>query len=231
MKLAEDALNRSNLGGYIPQPFRDGGQQQGPYQPPPQAPPAAPYSPPYGGGQGGYVPQRPVFSQTNVQRFKNQDYESLRQASLASGRLFKDPEFEAGNHLLVDGQSQSIFSYLGGRGFDMNTVEWLRPKEICRDPHMFVGNLDRFDINQGEIGNCWFLAALANLAENKRCFERVVPSGQGFDGGDYVGIFRFRFWRYIYIIFKTITNLSQRLFSLRASPLCLQVWRMGRGGD
>jgi len=41
-----------------------------------------------------------------------------------------------------------------------------------------VGALDRFDINQGEIGNCWFLAALANLAENKDCFDLVVPRGQ-----------------------------------------------------
>ena len=36
---------------------------------------------------------------------------------------------------------------------------------------------------------------MANLAENKKCFNRVVPSGQDFDQ-DYSGIFRFRFWRF-----------------------------------
>ena len=59
---------------------------------------------------------------------------------------------------------------------------------------MFVGKIDRFDINQGEIGNCWFLAAVANLVENKKCFQRVVPQDQSFHRG-YAGVFRFRFWR------------------------------------
>ena len=60
---------------------------------------------------------------------------------------------------------------------------------------MFVGDSDRFDIKQGEIGNCWFLAAVANLAESKACFRRVVPQDQSFYS-DYAGIFRFRFWRF-----------------------------------
>ena len=60
---------------------------------------------------------------------------------------------------------------------------------------MIVKGTDRFDVNQGELGNCWFLAAMANLVENKKCFERVVPPGQDFDQSDYCGIFKFRFWR------------------------------------
>ncbi len=86
---------------------------------------------------------------------------------------------------------------------DINNIEtFLNFQEICarqglrRGPQMFVGSTDRFDINQGEIGNCWFLAALANLVENKRCFHRVVPQRQGFGESDYCGLFRFRFWRF-----------------------------------
>lgn len=59
---------------------------------------------------------------------------------------------------------------------------------------MFVGDFDRFDINQGAIGNCWLLAALANLAESKEYFNMVVPQNQDFDLENYQGIFRFRFW-------------------------------------
>ena len=38
--------------------------------------------------------------------------------------------------------------------FDASSIEWLRPHEICRrlnlrqEPKMFVGKIDRFDINQ-----------------------------------------------------------------------------------
>ena len=60
---------------------------------------------------------------------------------------------------------------------------------------MYVKERDRFDINQGEIGDCWFLAALANLADDDDAFDKVVPRGQNF-GSSYCGIFRFRFFRF-----------------------------------
>ena len=71
----------------------------------------------------------------------------------------------------------------GRRQVRESDIEWLRPGEICRRngypaPQMFVGEIDRFDINQGEIGDCWFLAALANLADDEETFKRVVPGGQ-----------------------------------------------------
>lgn len=137
----------------------------------------------------------------SVKKWCGQDYAALKQDCRSRGMLFEDPEFPASNHLLVDDNNQFIISYFGRTQFDRNSIQWLRPHEICQKmntglrPQMFVKDADRFDINQGEIGNCWFLAAVANLAENKKCFQRVVPSDQDFDR-NYSGIFRFRFWRF-----------------------------------
>ena len=80
------------------------------------------------------------------------------------------------------------------KALNKSGIQWRRPHEISEDPEFIVGKRDRFDVNQGELGNCWFLSALANLAENRKCFDRVVPSGQDFKR-NYKGVFRFRFFR------------------------------------
>ena len=131
----------------------------------------------------------------SVKKWCGQDYKEIKRQCKSRGMLFEDPEFPAANHLLVDDNQQFVISYFGRTRFDSNSIQWLRPHEIVSNPRMFVGESDRFDINQGEIGNCWFLAAVANLAESKKCFKRVVPQDQDFTG-DYQGLFRFRFWRF-----------------------------------
>ncbi len=44
---------------------------------------------------------------------------------------------------------------------------------------------------QGELGDCWLLAAMANMAMNKRVRAKVVPLDQSFSE-EYAGIFHFR---------------------------------------
>ncbi|KAK2720446.1 hypothetical protein QYM36_004359 [Artemia franciscana] len=75
-------------------------------------------------------------------------------------------------------------------------VRWLRPHKICSDPQFVVNDASRFDNQQGELGDCWLLAAMTNLTINTVLFKRIAPDDQSFDDGEYAGIFHFRFWQY-----------------------------------
>ncbi|PSN50085.1 Calpain-A [Blattella germanica] len=112
-----------------------------------------------------------------------QDFYKLREQCLAEGSLFEDPEFPPED-------SSIFFSKSPPRPF-----EWRRPMEIADNPELFVDDATRFDIQQGELGDCWLLAAVANLTLNKGLFTQIVPDDQGF-GDKYAGIFHFRFWQY-----------------------------------
>jgi len=112
-----------------------------------------------------------------------QDFVQLRDQCLQEGVLFEDPSFPAD-------ESSIYFSRRSGRQF-----EWLRPTEMVDDAQLFVEGASRFDVQQGELGDCWLLAAMANLTLNQRLFHQVVPEDQSFTD-NYAGIFHFRFWRY-----------------------------------
>jgi len=132
--------------------------------------------------------------------YQDQDYNQLSSKYRAKGELFEDSRFAANNRLLTDSGGQNyVISYFGRKEIRGNEIQWLRPHEISQGyglkPEMYVGERDRFDINQGEIGDCWFLASLANLADDHEAFNRVVPGKQEFRNG-YTGIFRFRFFRF-----------------------------------
>ncbi|XP_077989638.1 calpain-9-like [Glandiceps talaboti] len=114
---------------------------------------------------------------------QKQDYATIKRACLARGELWEDPEFLTVN-------SSMFFSRSPPRPF-----VWKRPGEIVSDPQMFVGGASRFDVAQGMLGDCWFLAAIASLSLHENLLHRVVPPDQSFSK-DYAGIFRFQFWRY-----------------------------------
>ena len=72
-------------------------------------------------------------------------------------------------------------------------TEWRRPFEIAQDPKFVVDGFSRFDVHQGGLGDCWFLASLASLANHPEAFTKTVPSGQEF-GKTYEGRFIFNLW-------------------------------------
>ncbi|XP_017314390.1 calpain-2 catalytic subunit [Ictalurus punctatus] len=124
----------------------------------------------------------------NAIPFNNQDFEKLRRECLESGNLFCDPTFPA--------ECRSLgYNQLGRYSSKSTGVEWKRPSELCSNPQFICDGATRTDIRQGELGDCWLLAAIASLTLDTEILGRVVPSDQSFTE-KYAGIFHFQLWHY-----------------------------------
>uniref|UniRef100_A0A8C5U8T3 Calpain-3 n=1 Tax=Malurus cyaneus samueli TaxID=2593467 RepID=A0A8C5U8T3_9PASS len=135
-----------------------------------------------GGGTGGIYSaiisrNQPIIS------IKEKTYEELHKKCLEKNILYEDPDFPPNESSLFYSQKSPV------------KFEWKRPREICENPRFIIGGANRTDICQGELGNCWFLAAIACLTLNKKLLCRVIPHDQSFIQ-NYAGIFHFQFWRY-----------------------------------
>ncbi|XP_027950280.1 calpain-3 isoform X3 [Eumetopias jubatus] len=124
---------------------------------------------------------------TQPLKFEGQDFVVLRRRCLAQKCLFEDRVFPAG--------VQALGSHELSQKTKMKAITWKRPKEICENPRFIIGGANRTDICQGDLGDCWFLAAIACLTLNERLLFRVIPHDQSFTE-NYAGIFHFQFWRY-----------------------------------
>lgn len=114
---------------------------------------------------------------------KEKKFEHLHKKCLEKKVLYLDPEFPPDETSLFYSQK-----------FPIQFV-WRRPPEICENPRFIIDGANRTDICQGELGDCWFLAAIACLTLNERLLFRVIPYDQSFTE-NYAGIFHFQFWRY-----------------------------------
>ncbi|XP_029028683.1 calpain-5-like [Betta splendens] len=119
--------------------------------------------------------------------YKNQHYAELKRTCISHKTLFEDPEFPANN--------SSIYFRKPPPG----TVVWKRPGEITNEPHLFVEGISSNDLNQGVVGNCWFVAACACLALKPNLWKKVIPDWKEQDwdlnhSEGYAGIFHFQFW-------------------------------------
>ncbi|EAW92550.1 hCG40434, isoform CRA_e [Homo sapiens] len=114
---------------------------------------------------------------------KEKTFEQLHKKCLEKKVLYVDPEFPPDETSLFYSQK-----------FPIQFV-WKRPPEICENPRFIIDGANRTDICQGELGDCWFLAAIACLTLNQHLLFRVIPHDQSFIE-NYAGIFHFQFWRY-----------------------------------
>uniref|UniRef100_A0AAY5KKH0 Calpain-3 n=1 Tax=Esox lucius TaxID=8010 RepID=A0AAY5KKH0_ESOLU len=117
----------------------------------------------------------------DAKRLKN--FLELRDKYVSKNVLFEDPLFPANDSSLWYSNKFPI------------DFEWKRPKEICDNPQFIIDGARRTDICQGDLGDCWLLAAIACLTLNEKLLYRVIPEDQSFTE-NYAGIFHFQFWRY-----------------------------------
>ncbi|XP_039769117.1 calpain-13 [Ornithorhynchus anatinus] len=133
-------------------------------------------------------PPRNYGSRENPQRFKQQDFNTLRDWCLSHGKLFEDDVFPAGVHSV----GQQLI-----RDSNIIVPKWKRPwvSELSRSPaHFILDGTSRFDVQQGILGDCWVLAALGSLTQNPKFLKDIIPVDQSFTQ-QYAGIFHFRFWQ------------------------------------
>ncbi|XP_015204861.2 calpain-9-like isoform X1 [Lepisosteus oculatus] len=125
-------------------------------------------------------------SLNNPEKFCGQDFEQLRTYCLIKRVRFVDETFPPSRDSIGFGLLQPD---------EMARVVWKRPRNLHSDPQLYVNDVSRFDLCQGQVGNCWFLASLGALTFQQHIRKQVLPCDQGFQK-DYAGIFHFRFWRF-----------------------------------
>ncbi|VDO10476.1 unnamed protein product [Brugia timori] len=133
-----------------------------------------------------YIPREPRLiprPPSPSRRSEALDFYKERDRCLQSNTLFEDPEFPADDSSLFYSRRPPKY------------IEWLRPGEIVREPMLISEGQTRFDVIQGELGDCWLMAGAASLTLRDELFYRVVPPDQSFTE-NYAGIFHFQFWHY-----------------------------------
>ncbi|XP_038185964.1 calpain-3 isoform X4 [Arvicola amphibius] len=155
----------------------------GPRSPGPGPHPAQGKTTEAGGGHPGGIYSAIISRNFPIIGVKEKTFEQLHKKCLEKKVLYLDPEFPPDETSLFYSQK-----------FPIQFV-WKRPPEICENPRFIIGGANRTDICQGDLGDCWFLAAIACLTLNERLLFRVIPHDQSFVE-NYAGIFHFQFWRY-----------------------------------
>ncbi|XP_072909091.1 calpain-A-like [Hemitrygon akajei] len=106
-------------------------------------------------------------------------------------------ELEMTGELWVDPEFPPELSSLTYEPVAPEEIKWIRSLDLHERPYFMTDGVSKSDIVQGELGDCWFWASVATIANYKRLTERVIPSGQFITGSSpYYGIFRFRFWQF-----------------------------------
>ena len=110
----------------------------------------------------------PEYKHNTIEDLKKQKYEDIRKKLEAENSNFEDPLFP---------KTKSSIGPIS----DSNLIKWKRAEDIASNPVLVKDGTTRFDINQGALGDCWFLATLANLPAHPKVFNKVMDKKQTFN--------------------------------------------------
>ena len=129
----------------------------------------------------------PKYSNSN--KLYGQEYEGIKLKAIQSDTLFEDEFFPPNKYSL------SYTGLFDGVDIEYLDINWIRATDLFKNAEFIKNGSGKNDVNQGQLGDCWFLCSLAVIAEREELFKKVVPGEQDV-GKNYCGAFLFRFWRW-----------------------------------
>ena len=101
----------------------------------------------------------------------NEDLTDVIIEKCAKGKVrFTDPEFPPSERSLTG--PSGVFQ----EGLSLKTDSWTRCPDIYWEPHLMTGGMDPNDVQQGQLGNCWFMSAISSLSSTQDLASRIYPS-------------------------------------------------------
>ena len=62
--------------------------------------------------------------------------------------------------------------------WEASEIKWVRASSLFPNAQLVVDGSSKDDVNQGRLGNCWFLCALVGAATIPHIFKKLVPRDQ-----------------------------------------------------
>eukprot|EP01038_Epipyxis_sp_PR26KG_P014549 gene14549-19531_t len=117
----------------------------------------------------------------------------------ANNKKFVDLDFLPHETSLYKTSTNNSVGQLSSSNLNKLPVEWRRVSDFMLGPYdIFVDNIEPSDIRQGALGDCWFLCALAALAEFDLLVRELFPDTSASATGAYnVRLCKNGLWRTI----------------------------------
>lgn len=149
--------------------------------------------------------QNPPKHITPSELIKNKT--NRKEESSLLSEIYIDPLFKPNNKSL--GNNSKIVN-------ELSNIEWLPIRYLMKNPKLFLNKIEAADILQGNLGNCYFLSAVAALAEFPNYLETLFSVKEYNDFGYFeVELFIDGQWQIVIVdsYFPVIKNTKHFYFS------------------